>query len=128
MAGLADLVAGDIQARLGAFDGLPEIDIHHVFEVAALFGLRLLGFAASPEKLREDVAEAAAGLGAAARTAPPALPRTGHKIGEIEAAEIHAGVRTLLARAARSSAREAVLRIEAELVVHLALLGVAQDS
>ena len=59
--GAADFVARDIEAGLGAADGLPEIDIHDVLEVAALFGL-LLGCApaAAAEELGEDVAEAAA--------------------------------------------------------------------
>src|ERR1039458_7794491 len=33
-AGVANLVAVDIDARLGALDGLPEVDVHDVLEVA----------------------------------------------------------------------------------------------
>src|SRR6185369_10885 len=33
VAGSAHFVAGDVDSGLGAFDGLPEIDVHHVFEV-----------------------------------------------------------------------------------------------
>src|ERR1035437_8876762 len=118
----AQIVARDIQAHLRALDGLPEIDVHRVFEVAALFRfrLRLVARAAAPEKLRENVAEATArGVRAPAR--PPGRAR--ESIRKIEAAEIHAG---LGATASRTGAREAALRIEANLVVHLALLRIAQ--
>src|ERR1035438_9406561 len=32
VARVADVVARDVDPRLGAFDGLPEVDIHHVLE------------------------------------------------------------------------------------------------
>jgi hypothetical protein len=77
VAGAADFVARDVETRLRAFDGLPEIDVHHVFEVAALFRLdvRLGGAAFAAEELREDIAEAArpgAALGTPSTGAPPA--------------------------------------------------------
>src|ERR1700683_1149910 len=58
-AGLAHVVARDAQARLGALDRLPKIDVETVFQVGALlgFGLRRR---ATVEKLRENVAETAA--------------------------------------------------------------------
>src|SRR5471032_2978968 len=44
MASGADIVTGDVDLGLSAFDGLPEIDVHYVFQVGALFG----GACASP--------------------------------------------------------------------------------
>src|SRR5579875_117101 len=123
MAGLANLVAGDIHASLGAADRLPEIDIHYVFKIAALFGPRLAGRPAA-EKLRKDIAEpAGAGLGAASPGG--ARSRAAEDVGEIEPAEIHIW-RGSAAWAARSGAGKPVFRIEPVLIVHLALLGVAQ--
>src|ERR1035437_3789014 len=127
-AGIADVVARNIDARLGALDGLPEVDIHDVLEVAALFGFGVGGFAASSEELRKDVAEAAGAR--PFRTAPAGRcpARSGRHIGEVEAAEIEVG--TALPTTSRGSrspgAGKTVFGVEPELVVHGTLLGVAQ--
>src|SRR5581483_4549344 len=96
-------------AGLRAVQRLPEVDIHHIFEVAALFGLRLRR-AAAAEKLREDVAEtsSAAGPGFGA---PSAATGAGEIIGKIESPEIHSRA----ARCARSAATRSgkpVLRVK----------------
>src|SRR5207244_7387697 len=52
--------------------------------------------------------------------------RARHEVGKVEAAEIHVGMRTL-GRARGARARETIIRVEAYLVVHLPLLGIAQD-
>src|ERR1039458_370620 len=53
VAGTADFVAVDAELGLGAADGLPEIDIHYIFEIAALLGLglRLLRASLAAEEL-----------------------------------------------------------------------------
>ena len=132
VAGVADFVAGDVEARLGAPDGLPEIDIHHVFEVAALFGLGLRRAAPRPpkncEKMSRKPPASAPRSRGARRGCRAAGPARCEEIRKIEAAEIHvraggpAGTRPPGRRAGK-----AVLGIEAVLVVHLALLRVAQD-
>src|ERR1035438_3845674 len=66
------------------------------------------------EELREDIAEAA-GIGA---------PAARELIGKIESVEIHSRVR--IGRARRGPG-ESALGIETVLVVHLALLGVAEN-
>src|SRR5208283_2929290 len=67
VASATDFVTVDVEPRLRPLDGLPEIDVHHVFEVAALLRFRLVCRAVTGKELREDVAEAAARL-----RAPPA--------------------------------------------------------
>src|SRR5262249_33930846 len=110
VAGAAGLVARDVQARLCTSDGLPEIDVHHIFEIAAPFPLRLFLSTASAKELRKHVAKtAAARLGAPAAFRSPRA--SGEVVRKIEAAEIHSRVRTRALRAARSGARETVLRI-----------------
>src|SRR5205085_4130276 len=54
VASAADLIAGNVDSGLGAFYGLPEIDVHHVLEVAAFFRLSLRAAALAAEKLREN--------------------------------------------------------------------------
>ena len=112
----ANFVTVDVELGPGAADGLPEIDIHYIFQVAALLGLRLSLVRATPaaEKLRENIAEAAA-IGA-----PPARGL----IGKIESVEVHSGARI---RSAWRWPRESALRIETVLVVHPALLRVAEN-
>ena len=81
---------------MSAADGLPEIDVHDIFQVAALLRLRLRRATASTEKLGEDIAESAAGFRApaAARTSSRATPGTARKeIRKIEPAEVHARMR-----------------------------------
>src|ERR1035438_5730626 len=53
VAGTADFVAVDAELGLGAADGLPKIDIHYIFEIAALFraGLSLLRRTLAAEEL-----------------------------------------------------------------------------
>src|ERR1019366_2913968 len=127
VAGIADLVACDIHTRLGAFDGLPEVDVHHVLEVAALFGFDVGGFVTTAEELREDVAETA-GAGFMTPAAGGRAARSGRHIGEVETAEIE--MRTGLPSASRATrtagAGKTVLGIKAELVVHGTLLGVTE--
>src|ERR1019366_2814305 len=126
-AGIADVVARDIDARLGAFDGLPEVDIHDVLEVAALFGFDVGGFVATAEELREDVAETA-GAGFVTAAAGGRAARSGRHIGEVETAEIEMGTGLPTASRAtwRAGAGKTVLGIKAELVVHGTLLGVTE--
>ena len=83
----------DIERDLGAADGLPEIDVHSVFEVGAFFGAAgSAAFAPLPaEELGEDIAERASAA-SRLRTGPAAVV---HVIGKIEAAEIHAGLHRL---------------------------------
>src|SRR5579883_2077468 len=130
MAGGAPLIAGDFDSGLGAPDRLPEADVEAVFEIGAFFRLLFGGGsaarAAPTEELAEDIAEGAAGGFARLRFRRPARP---HVIGEIEAAEIHVGVAPATAAAAARSAgaREAILGVETDLIVHLPFLRVAQN-
>src|SRR5579885_1654213 len=119
MTGSAHVVAGNAQARLGALYGLPEVDVHHIFEIFALLRLGLtLGGAAAAEELRKDVAEPAGFRGAAAACARGAR----EQVGKIEPAEIHSGLRAAAgALPSGPCSGEAVLRIEPVLVVHLTL-------
>src|SRR5437016_5192856 len=72
------------------------------------------------EKLRKDIAESATvRLGLAG-----ARPSATHKVGEIESAEVHAMRRG--ASRTRAAGRNSILRIEADLIVHLPFLGIAQ--
>ena len=130
VAGAADFVAGDVEARLGTFDGLAEIDVHHVLQVAALFRL-YVGFGCAAfvaEELGEDVAETAGPGGSlGAPGAASGAGRAGEGIGKIEAVEVHAGVRGLARCATRIGGGKTAFGVEAVLVVHGALLGIAQD-
>src|SRR5262249_46318776 len=74
-------------------------------------------------ELREDIAEATAAAGLAFAAAGLAAKI----LGEIETAEVHIRLRTASAARSRTCARKSVGRIETILVVHLALLGIAQD-
>src|ERR1022692_965590 len=107
-AGVANLVARDIQTGLRSSDGLPEIDVHHVLEVAALFRFGLLrGSTPPPEELRKDIAEAAPGFGpgAAFRSGSP----SGH-VRKIEPSEIHSGMGAMAGRTCGTGAGEAAFR------------------
>ena len=131
VAGVADVVAGDVEARLRAFDGLPEIDIHHVLEVAALFGL---GVRRLRRRVRRRTARRCRGsrrrppLRAGARRVPAAPVRTAKSE---KSKPLKSNWEPRLPpppwSAGPPAPAIAVLRIEAELVVHAALLGVAQD-
>jgi len=120
MAGAADFVTGDLHAGLGAVDGLPEIDTHSILEIAAFFRLGLIGALTPAEELGKDIAKATAGFGA------PSAGAASGRVRKIEAAEIHSGVGALGAATRRGRGR-AVFGIEAVLIVHLALFGIAQD-
>src|SRR5207237_7619257 len=98
VASSADLIPRDVHLRLRAADGLPEVDTHHIFEIGALFRLGFSALAAA-EKLREDVAEAAAALLGA-----PGVSRStaAGVVGEIEAAEIELRSAPGVARGRRS--------------------------
>src|ERR1019366_7547651 len=139
-AGRALLVAGDFDARPGPANDLPEADVEAVFEIGALLRLDvvlgLTSFAAA-EELAEDVFERSAAASAracSATTAAAAAPRgfflrvTEH-FGKVEAAEIHVGMAPAGAASTRARARagKSVLGIEADLIVHLAFFGLAQD-
>src|SRR5581483_1361122 len=120
MTGPAHLLPRDLEGDGRTFESLPEIDIECVLQVGTL--LRRLGlfFALPTEKLREDVAKTAGLAFAAGRL-------LAEVIGEIEAAEVHVRLGPSAAPCTRPRARETVRRIEAVLVVHLALLRIAQN-
>src|SRR5262249_39730369 len=118
-----DIVPSDLQSDCSALNRLPEIDIQRVFQVRALFGGLGFRLRAAAEELREDVAETAAGL-----VFGPATALLTEEFGEVEAAEVHIGFRTGTAgTGAGTRARITVRRVESELIVHLPLLGVAQN-
>src|SRR5580658_2871621 len=124
MAGGASVVAGNIEPRLRALDGLPEIDIQGILEIVTLLRRFLRPFAAV-EKLREDVPEAArAGPASGCRAPPTALRAAVHKVRKVETVEIHVGLWT---GAGARSTRRYVVRIETILIVDLAFLPVAQN-
>src|SRR5690348_12160932 len=129
--GAAHVVARYVDARLRAADRLPEIDVHHVFEIAALFRLRLPAAASAIEELRKDVPKSP--TAAAPRLGPPAGSRARsagprEKVRKIEPRKVHVGLRTSALLPERPLPRiTAVFRIEAELVVHLPLLRIAQN-
>ena len=76
---------------------------------------------AASEELAENVPKASCACAAGVFSAALLV----HVFREIEATESHAGIR--LPRSARRSAGRNMIRIEAVLIVHLALFGVAQD-
>ena len=69
------------ELQLRSFDGLPEADIHLVFQIAARLLLRDRIATSAAKDAREDVAESPA----CGRTA---APRTFRNITEVESAEI----------------------------------------
>src|SRR5271165_5892262 len=145
----ADLEARNVKLQLGALDRLPEADVDLIFQVGAGLGmLHRLGCAAPVEDAGEDIAETTAAAAGAPSGSAGALFS---EIGEVEAAEVKrnflgigarsAGARACaLARTSKPACAEAatasvrlgrrginVVRVEAELVVDLALLGIAED-
>ena len=142
----ADIVARDVQAHHAAADRRPERNVDLIFQIGS--GLRALfgcsGTVASPEDPEEDVAEAAAASTAAALAAASGVV---DEIRKIEAAEIEvnplAAIRLAAGEApgkSSSACRTAagacvsfcrggidVVGVEANLVVNLALLGIAED-
>src|SRR5260221_7901529 len=119
----ARFVAGNVQLGLRPADGLPEIDIERVFKIGTLLRFLRLLLAAAAEELRKDIPKSAR---PASGGRLPRLPASraclrGEEVGKIETAE----VRTARGRF-RAGARGTVLRIEADLIVHLPLLRIAQ--
>src|SRR5271165_2217387 len=108
MARVARLQASDRQAFHRAAYGFPKADLDLIFEVGAGLDvpLRFSHASAASEKLAEQIAE----IGAAGSA-------------EVEAAKVKMHVAAGFFR--RRSASP--LGVEAELVVHLAFLGVRQD-
>ena len=79
--------------------------------------------ATAAEKLRKDIRKPAGTASAGSLAWLPASRAglRGEEVGKIEPAEVRAARRRFRARAGKS-----VLRIEADLIVHLPLLGIAQ--
>src|SRR5215469_2127029 len=144
----ADILARDVEAHDAAANRRPEWNVYLIFEIGARFGAFLRGrtAAASAKDSRENVAEASA---SSARRGTLAALGVIDEVGEIEPAEIevNAALPARL-RASRESAgktseaactgctsacvgfrsgRIDVVRIEADLVVNFALLGIAED-
>src|SRR4029077_12916408 len=143
MAISADIAAGNVQSHHAAPDRGPERDVNLVFQVRARF--RAFSSGRSPTSAKnsgENVAEAAASRAAGSPARTPAFEH----VRKVEAAEIKVG--TLAASASRLASRETsesassswaatrigvgggwidVVRIEAKLVVDLALFGITQD-
>src|SRR5580704_6876375 len=119
MTGLASLHPRDLNLLHRAADGIPEVDLDLIFQIAAGLLLHFHFPAASAAKeLTEQVAETCA-TGATGRARAPAGV-------EIKSAKIKidAGIIGIASR--RGSTRLIVIAIESVLVVHLALLGVRQ--
>ena len=117
----AALQSRDGKRDLRAPDGLPEVDFEGVLEVRARLRLRRRPRLRSPsEHLAEHVAKAAPGTACAGASTSRGLRENVRKI---ESAEAHLGT---LPRAFASRSG-GVRGIEAVLVVHLLLLGVAQN-
>ena len=128
----------DVELHHRALDGLPEADVHLIFQVVARFGTLHLLAAPAAEDVGEDVAEPAC----ASRPASGST-RTFGEVVEVEAAEIERHFLGVSARSARAWAagppnppaatvglgcgRIDVVGVEAELIVNLALLGIAED-
>ena len=117
----------DFELQRRAFDRLPEVNIDGVLEIRPLFR-RFLGFSAAFEKLAEDVLETAPLFGARLLFGPSGILL--EVLAEIESVEIHIG-RSLRTSAIRPGTtarrRHTTLAVVTDLVVHLALLLVAQD-
>src|SRR5947199_785478 len=135
----ADIAAGEIQPHDASADRRPERHVYLVFEVGTRLRTFLRGgAAASAENSGEDVAETSS-----APTRSPA-PGSFEQIGEIKSAEIEvralttgsglpAGTTTKSAGAGWAATRVSlsrrwinIVRVEAEMVVHLALLRIAE--
>ena len=130
VAGGAGLLAVDLDARLAAADGGPEVDRGLVFEVGArLRAVRLLGMLRAREDAGEDVFEAAP-AGAAGFRAAVLAGNAALEAGEVEAAEVDRpapAAGALLPRVGLGRRRVDLVGVEAHLVVNLALLLVAQN-
>ena len=142
MASGADVVPRDIQAHHAAADRRPEGNVDLIFEVGAglgaFFGLGCT--VAAAEDRSEDVAETAAAAPAAGSAAPGCAV---HQIGKIEAAKIERNTLAAILRRARKSSGSSrsaaragirlrgcgidVVGVEPDLIVDLALFGIAED-
>src|SRR5581483_8193346 len=139
----AGVATGDVEAHNAAAHGSPERYIDLVFEIGARFGTVLRrGGTPAAEHAAEDVAEAAA-----TRAGPAASRRTSafEQVGKIETTEIERdALRATLGSASRKTSEPTgagrtaasigfggrgidVVRVEAELIVDLAFLGIAED-
>src|SRR5207253_6633208 len=100
---------------------LPKVDVQAVFKIRALFwsGPRLAALRPS-EPLVENILEIAGVARGGIRTSTPRAGALLEHVGKIESAEAHVGP-------LRSARWHAVLRIEANLIVHLLLLRIAQN-
>src|SRR5579862_3548915 len=141
VAGGADVVARDVEAHDAATNGGPERDVDLIFEVGAGLGtfLGLSGTAAAAEDSGKDVAEAAAP--AAGRRGGLATPGAVDEVGKIESSKVEgdtlaAGLLPSGKTGAPSgssasvslrSRRINIVGVKADLVVDLALLGIAEN-
>src|SRR5271157_1238533 len=128
VAGGTNLLAAHLQPRLSAADSRPEVHRSLIFQIRPrLRTARPLRLLRPAEDAGKNVLEAAPASRICRRMLAPALPRSALKAGEVEAAEIH---RTAMARAlpriSLGLRRIDLVRVEAQLVVYLALLFVAQ--
>src|SRR5664280_2462907 len=135
----ADFAAWNGELHLRALDRLPEANVHLVFQIVARCGMLHRLLTAAAEDAGEDVAESATAAFAA---------RCARALGvviEVEAAEVErnflgVGARSTPACAASAEATRAtaarvgfrrgrvdVVGVEPNLVVDLALLGIAED-
>ncbi len=136
LAGIALLLALDLQAGNPAADSRPEVDLDLVFEVGSR--LRSPCLSTAVEHSAEDVPEAGPKSSAAFRRRTPA-PAPATEVREVEPTEVERHTLTTTATARlRSSASTAAgvcfrrcrvdrIGVEAKLVVDLALLFVTQD-
>ena len=134
------ITPGNIQAHHAAADRGPEGNVDLIFEIGSGLGTFLCGPASSAENSGKNIAEAARARGAGL---PP--PGVFEHVGEVEAAEIEVCARRA---STRRGSREPcagsgcaasgpgirlgrcgidVVGVKADLVVNLALLGIAQD-
>ena len=134
------ITPGNIQAHHAAADRRPEGNVDLIFEIGSGLGTFLRGPATAAENSGKNIAEAARARGAG--LSPPGVFE---HVGEVEAAEIEVCARRA---STRRSSREScagagraasgpgiclgrcgidVVGVKADLVVNLALLGIAQD-
>src|SRR5579859_812432 len=131
VAGWANLLAANLDARIAAANGRPEVDGSLIFEVGAwLRAARTPMRLAAREDAGEDVSEAAPGRRTCALTACSGTwACTGLEAGKVEPAEVDRrtlSVSGLLPRIGLGLRRVDLVGVEAYLVVDLALLLVRQ--
>jgi hypothetical protein len=111
----------DRQLHLSAPDGLPEIYVERVLQVASGLGCSWARLLAA-EKLAEKVAEAAPGERSPFRFSLASTTFAVEEIRKIKAAESHSGARLI-----PSGARATPIGIKSDLVVHLPLFRIAEN-